>query len=128
MSQKDKSVTSLRDSLLSMFRSSSDSQLETKPDALGYSEAVFDAKFSGVTQQTTPLETPVSIALGKGMGVAVSGVSIPTPVLEKEKEECDCTLKGQWSHLWERQLHRCKGSIIILFVTCYLSTKVFIGK
>ena len=115
MSQKDKSVTGLRDSLLSMFRSSSDSQLETKPDAVGYFEAAFDVKFSGVMQQTTPLETPVSTALGKGMGVAVSGISIPTPVLEKE--ERDCTLKGQWSHIWEKQLHRCK---IIMSYNMYI--------
>lgn len=101
-------MTGVRDSLFSLFRSANESPLERVQDlSIGFSEAAFDAKFSGITPQTTPLETPVSTAV-KGVGVVASVAAI-VPQILFEKEDYDYTLMGQWSHVWEKQLHKCES-------------------
>ena len=99
---------------------SSDSQ-PAKLDTLGYREALFDTKFSGVSVATSFLETPLSTALGKGVAAvaAVAGVAgLSTPAATTvvvRREENNMELKGEWSRLWERQLQRC---VCVCVCTC----------
>lgn len=88
-----------------MQRVSSDTPPTRADPPLSYREALFDAMYSTISQSSS-LETPLTM-VGKSVANIVGVAGVATPTLGN-REDTDLTLKGAWSHLWERQLQRCK--------------------
>ena len=68
-----------------------------KSSSIDKDVAMFDAKFSGVGQQSEA--APVHPAAGRGLGIGMTPSSAASPTQQ------DFTLAGAWEELWESHLH-----------------------
>lgn len=89
---------------------SSDSQPAKITDSLGYRGALFEARFSSMSQQTSgSLDNPLTTALSKGVASMIAGAAgVATPTVLRKEDGDNLVLEGVWSHHWERQLQRCE--------------------